>query len=449
LEKTISKMNFIPNTEKDKKEMMEVIGIKGINELFKDIPKKILLKQNLKIPNALSELELKKLMVNLSKQNKPHFVSFLGAGAYNHFIPSIVNHLVSRSEFYTAYTPYQPEISQGILQAVYEYQTMICELTGMDIANASMYDGASALAEAVIMATNITNKKEILISSTIHSEHRKVVKTYVEANSLKLIEIGFEDLTTSINDLKNKISNDTAAVLIQNPNFFGSIENLKEISDITHNNNALFIVSIVEPTSLGILKSPGSLGADIVVGEGQSLGTSQSYGGPYLGIMATKKEYMRQIPGRLVGQTKDAKGKRGFILTLQAREQHIRREKATSNICSNEALIALTATVYLAAFGKKLKELAEINIQKTNYAIEKLRENGFEVLNKKPVYNEFVLKLENSKKVNEELLKNNMIGGLELGKYYPLLKNCLLFCITEIINKEDIDKLVKVLKIIS
>jgi len=433
-------MNFIPNTKQQQKEMLKVVGVSSVNDLFKDIPNKILLKNNLKISNPLSEFELKNKFITIANKNKTNLLSFLGAGSYNHFIPSIVNHITSRSEFYTAYTPYQPEISQGTLQAIYEYQTMITDLTGMDVANASMYDGASALAEACIMSVNITKRDHILMLKSIHPEYKQVVKTYCNAHNFELEEI--ED-----KKIKEKIADKTAALLVQNPNFFGCIEDLKEIEKTVHEKGALLIVNVVEPTSLGILSSPGSLGADIVVGEGQSFGNPMNFGGPYLGIIATKDKYKRNIPGRLVGRTVDTEGEHGFILTLQAREQHIRREKASSNICSNEALCALAATVHLSALGKEgIKELAELNIQKTHYLADKLKEAGFELIFEKPFYNEFVVRVKNADKINKELLKNNIIGGLDLSDLYPKLQNCLLFCVTEVVKKEDMDKLVEVVK---
>jgi len=432
-------MDFIPNTKQQQDEMLKFIGVSSVNDLFKDIPNEILLKNNLNLGKGLSELELKKKLSNLASKNKTNFISFLGAGSYNHFIPSIVNHIISRSEFYTAYTPYQPEISQGMLQAIYEYQTMIADLTGMDVANASMYDGASALAEACIMAASITKRNEILILNSVHPEYRQVVKTYCKAHSFNLIEIEEKDIG-------NRVTENTAALLIQNPDFFGCLHNLDEIENLVHENNALLVVSTIEITSLGLLKSPGSLGADIFVGEGQSLGNAMNFGGPYLGIIATKEKHKRNIPGRIVGRTVDVEGKPGFILTLQAREQHIRREKACSNICSNEALCALAATVHLSALGKQgIKDLAELNFHKAHYLAEKLKENDFEVWDKL-FYNEFVVKVEDAQKVSDKLLKNNILGGLDLGQFYPKLKNCLLFCVTEVITKKEMDKLVEVLK---
>jgi len=433
-------MDFIPNTNKDREEMLKTVGVSSVNELFKDIPSEILLKENLKINRALSESEVKGKLKKIADKNKTELVSFLGAGSYNHLIPSVVNHIISRSEFYTAYTPYQPEISQGILQAIYEYQTMICELTGMDVANASMYDGASALAEACIMAVNITRRNKILMLKSVHPEYKEVVKTYCHAHNFELEEI--ED-----GEVNEKITYQTAALLVQNPNFFGCVGGLEEIEKVVREKNALLVVSVVEPTSLGLLKSPGSSGADIVIGEGQSFGNAMNFGGPYLGIIAAKDKYKRNIPGRLVGRTVDADGGRGFILTLQAREQHIRREKASSNICSNETLCALAATVHLATLGKEgIKDLAELNIQKAHYLADKLKEAGFELVFDKPFYNEFVVKFDDAKKINENLLENKIIGGVELGGYYPELKDCLLFCVTEVIKKGDMDKLVEILK---
>lgn len=429
-------MDFIPNTAEQREEMLKLIGVSSVNELFKDIPTEILLKDDLKISAGLSEFEVKKKLVELSNKNKTDFVSFLGAGSYNHFIPAVVTHIISRSEFYTAYTPYQPEISQGILQAIYEYQTMICELTGMDVANASMYDGASALAEACIMAVNITNRNQILMLKSVHPEYKEVVKTYCKAHGFELIEIDDNEI--------DKVNDKTAALLVQNPNFFGCIEDLSEIGKRVHDKGALLVVSVAEMTSLGLLKSPGSLGADIVAGEGQGFGNPMNFGGPYLGVIAVKDKYKRNIPGRLVGATVDADGEKAFILTLQAREQHIRREKAGSNICSNEALCALAATVHLAALGNSgIKELAELNIQKAHYLADKLKENGFSLAFDKPFYNEFVIKVKNAKEVSKKLLDNGILGGLDLGKYYPELEDCLLMCVTEVIKKEDIDKLVK------
>ncbi len=434
-------MHYVPNTEEQKKEMLEAIGVNNVLELFKDIPQNLILKNNLKLPGALSELEVKRLMENMASKNKINAASFLGGGAYRHFIPSIVNHLLSRGEFLTAYTPYQPEMSQGMLQAIFEYQTMICNLTGMDVANASMYDNSSALAEAAIMAARIKGKKKILISGAVHPEHIEVVRTYTNANSINMVEIDLDNGATNIPDEK-----DFAAVLIQSPNFFGCIESLEKISKFAHDNSALLVASVNEPTSLGILKSPGSYNADIVVGEGHSFGSPISFGGPYVGFMATKNEFMRQIPGRLVGQTVDSEGRRGFVLTLQAREQHIRREKATSNICSNEALIALATTISLAAFGKELKTLAMQNLQKAHYAAEQLEKAGIKKAFSSYFYNEFAIRLNDIDKTNKKLIGNNIMPLLDLGKFYPELKNHALICATEMNTKEEIDSLVSALR---
>ena len=434
-------MHYIPNTEKQKKEMLDAIGVSDVLELFSDIPKELILKGRLNIPPAMSELEVKRHMESIASKNRTG-VSFLGAGAYNHFVPSLVNHLILRGEFFTSYTPYQPEASQGMLQAIFEYQSMICALTGMDVANASMYDNSSALAEAAIMACRIKKKNKILLSKTVHPEHREVVKTYANANSIEVVEMGYEDGITSIDSAEN-ISNTAgfAAVLVQNPNFFGCIEDMEKIERFAHENGALFVVSVNEPTSLGLLKSPGDCGADIVVGEGHSFGNPVSFGGPFVGFMAAKEEYMRQIPGRLAGQTIDKNGKRGFVLTLQAREQHIRREKANSNICTNQALNALAVTITLAAIGKELKNLAMQNLQKSHYAKSLLKKKGIEIIFDSEFYNEFAVKLENMEKSKERILKNNIIPGLDLDRFYPELKNCMLVCVTEMNTRQDIEKL--------
>lgn len=443
-------MDFVPNTDEDRELMLREIGVEKISDLFKDIPDKLLLKDGLRIPKGLSEIEVKDLLRKISERNRVNFPYFLGGGAYMHFIPSVVNHIVSRSEFYTSYTPYQAEISQGLLQAIYEYQTMICELTGMDVANASMYDGASALAESCIMAANITKRKEMLISRAVHPDYSAVVKTYCKAYGLSVVEIDFKDGVTSINKLKTKVNDKTAAFLVQSPNFFGCIENLEEIERVVHSCGALFNVCVVEPTSLGVLKSPGSFNADIFVGEGHGFGNPVNFGGPYLGIMATKKMYVRHLPGRIAGATVDKEGEKGYILNLQAREQHIRREKASSNICSNEALNALAAAAYLAALGKSgLRNVSELCLQKSHYMANELVKAGFELRFNAPFYNEFVVWVENAKKINGELLNNGIVGGLELGKYYPELGDCLLFCVTELNRREEIDRLVEVIKNIS
>ena len=433
-------MHYVSNTEEQKKEMLEAIGVSNVLALFKDIPQELILKKKLNIPEALSEIEVKRLLENLAGKNKSNTVSFLGAGAYRHFSPTIVNHILLRGEFFTSYTPYQPEISQGMLQAIFEYQTMVCKLTGMDVANASMYDNSSALAEAAIMSTRIKKKNRILISKAVHPEHREVVKTYTNANNLELAEVNFENGITKVLNEK-----DFSAIIVQNPNFFGCIEDLSRIEKFAHESDALLIVSVNEPTSLGILKSPGSYNADIVVGEGHSFGNPVSFGGPYVGFMATKNEFVRQIPGRLAGQTVDKEGRRGFVLTLQAREQHIRREKATSNICTNQALNALAFTITLATLGKELRTLSMQNLQKANYASSQLEKAGIRKAFSSYFYNEFAVKLNNIENANKKLVQNNIMPLIDLGKYYPELKNHALICVTELNTKEEIDKLVGVL----
>jgi glycine dehydrogenase subunit 1 len=436
-------MDYISNTEPEKNEMLKEIGINSTLNLFNDVDKKIILKEPLKISKKLSEIEVRKKLEALAQKNKP-IKSFLGAGCYNHHIPSVVNHIISRSEFYTAYTPYQPEISQGSLQSIFEFQTYICRLTGMDVANASMYDGSTALAEAAFMAHNITNKNEIIIPKTIHPEYRKVVQTYCRMHNIDCIEINHSNGIIDIEHLKKEINSNTAAVIVQNPNFFGCIENIAEIKNIAKQNNALLISCIIEATSLGLLEPKNS---DIVVGDGQSFGIPLGFGGPAFGFMAVKQEHVRKIPGRIVGQTIDVDGKKGFILTLQGREQHIRREKATSNICTNSALMALAGTVYLSTLGKQLKDLAYLNLQKAHYAYEKIKQlNNFEPAFSSPFFNEFVIKCNDSEKLISKMQENNIIPGLDLGKYYPELRNHLLMCVTEMHSKEDIDNLIKIME---
>jgi len=395
-----------------------------IQSFFADIPAPVRLKNPLDLPPPLSEPELIQALTEQSEKNR-EATSFLGAGCYKHFIPSVVNHLVGRSEFYTAYTPYQAEASQGTLQTIYEYQTMICELTGMGAANASMYDGATAMAEAAFMACRITGRKEIAVSSAVHPHYRQVLKTYCKAADLTLTEVPYDQkdgLTTGDCRLKTGGS----CFILQQPNFFGNIENIQGQAAEIHAQGALFIVS-VDPISLGLIKPPGEYGADIVVGEGQALGNPQNFGGPGLGLFAVKKEFLRQMPGRIVGATVDAEGKMGFVLTLSTREQHIRRERATSNICSNEALCALAACVYLSVMGKAgLKKVAELCLQKANYVKKAL---GKKVLWPTHSFKEFVVKTD--KKV-----------GVPLGRFFPELKGCRLLCITELNKKEALDQLI-------
>lgn len=441
---------YIANKIEDEEYMLKAIGTASIDELFGDIPESIRLKRDLKLDNSKSELEVLRHIKALSDKNKDvnDLISFLGAGAYDHYIPSIVKHITSRSEFYTSYTPYQPEISQGTLQYIFEYQTMIANLTGMDVANASMYDGPTACAEAAMMAAEASKCKSIVVSKSVHPEVRKLLGTYMKTHGLQLIEVETNGGVTDIEKLRAVVNNKTAGVIVQNPNFFGIVEDFTEVEKIVHDSKALLIMN-VDPISLSILKTPDEIGADIVVGDGQSLGNSLNFGGPYIGFLATTTKYMRKMPGRIVGETVDIDGKRAYVLTLQAREQHIRREKATSNICSNQSLNALAVAVYCTTMGKQgLREVAEQSMKKAHYAFKELTKSGkYKALFNKPFFMEFALSGEVSgEKVNEDLLKSGILGGFELGSDYEEYKNSLLFCVTEKRTKNEIDNLVKVME---
>lgn len=439
-------MNFVPNTDSQQERLLARIGVKSVEDLFADIPEEIRMQRPLAIRGGMSEQELVKHVKELANLNKTveDYSSYLGAGAYEHFIPSFVDQLLLRSEFYTAYTPYQPEISQGTLQAIYEYQTLVCELTGMDVANASMYDGASALAEAALMTCDATRREKVLVLQTVHPEYRDVLKTYLPPRGVELIEIPYKDGVLDRSALEATLQEDIAGVLVQNPNFFGRIEMAEEIIELAHAKGAL-VVMAVNPVSLGLLKSPGECGADIVVGEGQAFGNPLNFGGPYLGFLAVRDKFVRRMPGRIVGATTDKNGKKGYVLTLQAREQHIRREKATSNICSNEALCALAFTMHLSALGKTgVVELAYLNLQNAHYAAREITKiPGMRLAFAGPFFHEFVIetKLEPAK-INALLLKDKIIGGLDLARFYPELDHHLLFCVTETKRKVDIDRLV-------
>lgn len=436
-------MRYIGNTDEDREQMLKEIGYPDIESLFKAVPDSVHLKTKLNIPQAQSEMELVNNMKSLSKENlnTDDYACFLGAGAYDHFIPSAIDQLISRQEFYTAYTPYQPEISQGTLQAIFEYQTMICELTGLPVANASMYDGATALTEAAIMACEATKRTEILIASSVHPESRQVLDTYAKFRDMTVVETAYNNGQVDLDDLKSKINKNTAAVIVQSPNFFGIIEDVEAIAAIVHENKSLLVVS-ADPISLAVFKSPGELGADIAVGDGQPLGNALSFGGPYLGFMAVTDKLMRKMPGRIVGQTTDEQGNRGFVLTLQTREQHIRREKATSNICSNQALNALQATIYLTLMGKEgLKKVAGLCFSKSHYAYDQLITTGkFRPVFTAPFFKEFAVQsTEEVSGLNEKLLEGGFIGGYDLGKNYPELKNGWLVAVTEKRTKQEID----------
>ncbi|MCM2980794.1 aminomethyl-transferring glycine dehydrogenase subunit GcvPA [Niallia circulans] len=439
------KHRYLPMTEQDQKEMLAAIGVSSVEDLFSDIPEKVRFQGNYSIKPAKSESALLKELTKLAQKNADAKanVSFLGAGVYDHYSPVIVDHVLSRSEFYTAYTPYQPEISQGELQAIFEFQTMICELTGMDVANSSMYDGATALAEAGMLSAGTTKRKKILLSSAVHPEAKEVVKTYAKGQYIEVIEIPHNEGITDIEALEKMVDDTVAAVMIQYPNFFGRVEPLKDLEAIIHAHKSLFVVSS-NPLALGALTPPGKFNADIVVGDAQPFGIPMGFGGPHCGYFAVTSKLMRKVPGRLVGQTVDDNGQRGFVLTLQAREQHIRRDKATSNICSNQALNALAASVAMTALGKHgVKEMAIANIQKAHYAKTKLKEAGFEIVYEGPSFNEFIIKCNSSiSAVNRALLEKGMIGGYDLGRDFKQLENHMLIAVTELRTKEEIDEFV-------
>ena len=439
-------MDYIPNTNKDRAEMLSSIGLKSIEELFKDIPGELKPK-SFSLPSGKSELEVLQYFQKLAEKNNNKPVSFLGAGFYDHFIPSAVEAITSRSEFYTSYTPYQPEISQGMLQALYEYQTAISNLTGMEVANASLYDGGTALYEAAKMALRITGRKKIIVGEGVNPIYREMLSSYTKNLNLELIEIPAPKGLDDREKIKSGLDENTACLILQNPNFFGCLDDFSDLVEFAHNKGVLVIISVY-PISLGIVKSPGEMGADIVVGEGQSLGLPLSFGGPYLGFITTLKKYVRQMPGRIVGETTDKENRRGFVLTLQTREQHIRREKATSNICSNETLCALSALVYLSLVGKEgIKELANLCRDKSYYLLKSLSKIGIKTKFSAPVFNEFVVELSlNADIVIRKLFKKDIIAGFPLGRYYPGMENCLLVTLTEKRSKEEIDLFAKTLE---
>ncbi|MDI6782612.1 MAG: aminomethyl-transferring glycine dehydrogenase subunit GcvPA [bacterium] len=441
---------YIPFSEEEQQEMLRLVGVKSVDGLFIDIPVSVRLNRPLDLPPALSEPELFVYFQELADKNiGKNYISFLGAGAYDHYIPAAVDTIISRSEFYTAYTPYQAEASQGTLQTIYEYQSLICELTGMAVANASMYDGATAMAEAAIMATRATDRKQILVARTVHPQYREVLKTYCHTARITVQEIPYSNGVIDLDILAKLINQDTATVIIQHPNFFGCLEPVFDTANLIHQQGGL-LISSVNPISLGILAPPNEYDTDITVMEGQPLGNPLNFGGPYLGILACKQELLRLMPGRVVGMTKDTLGNPGFVLTLQTREQHIRRQKAVSNICSNQALNALSATVYLSLLGKQgLKEVAELNLQKASYAKRQIAKlTGYNVLwQEQPTFNEFIIQCANpDKAVNKILLDAGFIGGYPLEQQYPELKNSLLFCVTEKRTKEQVDRLISLLQ---
>lgn len=428
--------------------MLHQIGLRSAEELFDSIPKELLLSRNLDTPAALSEIELLAGFEQLATRNPgARRTSFLGAGAYQHYIPTIVDHIISRSEFFTAYTPYQPEISQGTLQAIFEFQTLVCQLTGMEVANASMYDGSTALAEAVLMAERVTKRSKIVACGAIHPEYLDVIDTYVQHAGIELVHAEADPVTGQTpENIAELLDDKTAALVVQSPNFFGCIEDVAALAEKAHAVGALMVVGVTEAISLGLLKSPGACGADIVIAEGQSFGVPLSFGGPYVGLFATREKYARQIPGRLVGEAYDKQGRRGFVLTLATREQHIRREKATSNICTNEGLIALASTVYLETMGRRgLQEVAAQCAQKTAYAAQRIAKlEGFSVRYTAPRFNEFVVTTPvNAKEQLSRLAsERNITGGLALSRYFKDRPNDILVCVTELNSRGDIDSLV-------
>ncbi len=443
-------MPFIANTDEQREQMLAAIGVDGIEDLFADIPPELRCK-GLNVPPGLTEQEVRAKIAALGEHNSSGLISFLGGGFYDHFIPAALGAIVSRSEFYTSYTPYQPEISQGTLQAVYEYQSAICRLTGMEAANASLYDGGTAVYEAIMMALRITGRRKVIVDDTVSPIYRKMVRSYTSNLGIALLETPSDEGLPDRDAIAEQIDDDTAAVIVQNPNFFGCLDDMTDLADMIHRRGGLLIVSCY-PISLGLLKTPGQMDADIVVGEGQSLGMDVSFGGPYLGFMATRMKYVRKMPGRIAGRTVDAQGREGFVLTLQAREQHIRREKATSNICTNEGLCALTSLVYMSLLGKRgLQELGEVCVRKADCARSLLVKVPGVTMRfpRRWYFNEFVLNLPiAADKVIRGLFNRGLAAGFPLGRYYPEMNNCLLVAVTEQRTKEEIDFLAHALEVV-
>ena len=437
-------MRYLPKSPTDREQMLREIGCKSIDDLFEPIPEQYRLYRDLKVPRQMAESEIVDYFRERAETNAAGYAVFLGAGAYHHYRPVVIDALISRGEFFTAYTPYQPEIAQGTLQAIFEFQTMICELTGMEVANASMYDGSTGSAEALMMACRITGRKSAVVARTVHPEYREVIHTYVQHQGLPVTECAYlANGRVDMADLGTKITDDTACVLIQSPNFFGTIEDVAAVADLAHRKGALLVVSIAEALSLGVVKPPTE--ADIVSMESQSFGVPLGFGGPYAGVLATKEKFVRQMPGRLVGEAHDHNGKRGFVLTLATREQHIRREKATSNICTNQALIATMATIYMTIYGREgLKEIAQQNLAKAAYAAGEFAKKGKLLFTGPPRFNEFVIQTkEDPHDINNRLLEKKIVGGFTLSKFYPELGNASLWCCTELNTREQIDTAVK------
>jgi len=430
-------MRYLPKSDLERRQMLNAIGVRQAEDLFAHIPAEMRLRRPLNIPDGISEFEIVRYFRERARENAAGYVSFLGAGVYQHFRPVVVDALVSRGEFFTAYTPYQPEIAQGTLQSIFEFQTMICQLTGMEVANASMYDGSTALPESVMMAARITGRSKALVARSVHPEYRQVLATYTRHQGIEVRELEYDRKTGALAEFS--ATDDVAVVVVQSPNFFGVVEDVERAAEIAHARGALVVVVITEPVSLGMLRPPAA--ADIVAMETQGFGIPSSYGGPYAGVIATREKFVRQMPGRLVGQTTDTRGRRGFCLTLATREQHIRREKATSNICTNQALFALMATIFMTVYGKEgLRELARHNLAKAHYAASRLKRKF-----SGPFFNEFVVDAGSGRaaKKLQTLREKKILAGFELGKFYPELADALLVCVTEMHTREQMDELVK------
>src|SRR3954453_3386399 len=433
-------MRYLPKSPADREAMLKAIGVRSVDDLFAPIPAEYQLSRDLKIPRQMAESEIVDFFRQRSRENGDDYTSFLGAGAYFHYRPVVIDSLISRGEFLTAYTPYQAEISQGTLQSIFEFQTMICELTGMEVANASMYNGSTAAAEAVMMAFRLTGRRNVAVARSVHPEYREVLATYAFHQGMPLATLPFaESGGVNPNEAEKTITADTACLLVQSPNFFGTIEDIEALAEIAHRKGAMLVVSIAEAISLGIVEPPRS--ADIIAMEVQSFGVPLTFGGPYCGVIATREAFVRQMPGRLVGQTVDRNGKRGFVLTLATREQHIRREKATSNICTNQALVALMVNIFMTIYGKVgLKELAKHNLAKANYAAQQFGKHAKILFAGSPRFNEFVVQTsEDPYAINSRMLGNKIVGGFPLKKFYPELGNAALWCCTELTTRSAID----------
>jgi glycine dehydrogenase subunit 1 len=444
-------MTYVPNTNTEQQAMLRAIGAASIEDLLAPIPAPVRLHRPLDLPPALPELDVRRKLMELSEQNADldHFPSFLGAGSYDHFVPSIVPHLARRSEFLTSYTPYQPEISQGMLQATYEFQTMVCQLTDMEVANASLYDGSTAVVEAALMALGPSGSGEVLVSRALDPQYRATLRTYADARGFTVTEIALEDGATSTSALEAALSPATKAVIIQHPNFFGSLEDVRAVERLTHRATAALIIAITEPASLGVLASPGALGADIVAAEGQSLGNPIGFGGPALGLFAARFDFLRRMPGRLAGKTVDSRDQLGYVLTLQTREQQIKRERATSNICTNQALLAVFATAYLSSLGKQgFRELGEQCLRRAHWAQERITSlPGFKPLFNRPFFDEFALTTPVPvEELNAALRDSGIQGGYDLSRDYPEFGRAVLFCVTETRTRDDIEALVAALE---